>query len=493
MIIRRAFVFVLLLIMLISCRDKEENPKPAGGRILEPLTETAKTQGDSAKQDHIVEETVLPLVNPGENYSVLALYNGNLDMEPSDEQILLALPLDDEEAPITLMIATTNAAHNEYHIVWQQSLGTRTLTGINLKTDDLTGSGREDIVIVGFDANGRHVTEVFAAPENGQITAFAKVFGLIVNGNIDIVTVERSADYFGGLKGGTPYPIIVQQNAPSSENELDLIETKWNWSPRKSAYVQSESRLIKAETILEERIGKLYTGNASTYENYLAGTWYRESGERAFEDMLYFSPETREIMFYDGSILEIFTWGTSHRTTAKRLYFKINNSLIPSLDDTIYVSVDNWDSIKLTRSSKEWNSSYRRLNASLQSILEGQLSLKPLLSPQSFSGMWESHGQREIIFDLPRIEWITEDERRVGTASFFSIRDTTVLQVQFLRDDGSTEETVNWIAVYNQDKDNTRIIRSLTLSPAILDTSGPRAVGTEFLRFEQIEEVSSGN
>ncbi len=482
-----------LICVFSSCNNEKEPPEPVRNGLIIPLTTTTVEQEGNGESAQIAEDAMLPLVNLGENYNILAVYNGNLDLEQSDEQILLAVPLDDKEVPISLMIATTQASQNAYTIAWQTDLSTRTLTDINLHLDDLNGNNRDDIVIAGFDNIGNHVTEVFAAPTNGQIPDFSRVFSLRIKGNIDIITVKRSVGYYSGISDGAPYPIVVQQHDPSSENELDLIETRWEWNSRAFAYLETESKLVKAKTILEDRISKLYASDVADYEDYLRGAWYRESGESAYEDMLHFNPAAREIMFYDGEVLEIFVWGPSHRTTAKRLYFKITNWVVPSMNDTVYISVDSWDSIQLARSSREWNSSYRRLNSSLHNTLMNQISLTPLLSNQSISGIWDGFEDDKIVFDLPRIEWIKDGVSRVGTASFFNLRDIMVLQIQFLDEDGALEETVNWAVEYSEEIKNNRIIRSIALSLAELDADGIENIAMDLVRFEQIEEFSPVN
>ena len=480
---------------LLSCRKDRADQRPISGGILLPFTEEGAADDAEGGNERglLVEQTVLPLVNPGENYNILIIYEVNLDLEQSDEQILVSVPLDDESRPLELMIASINPVRNEYTIVWSHSMSTRSLAGITLRVDDLTGNGRNDIVVAGFDTTDRHVTEVYAVPKNGDLDRFSRVFSLAVDGNIDIVTVGRSASYSSGLSAGNPYRIVVQGSDPDSENFMDMVETEWEWSPGEFAYRQGESRYVKAETILEKRIGSVYTGGVKEYENFLSGAWYRQSSDRAHQEILYFDTRTREILFYDGAIQEVFIWGPSHRTTAKRLYARVNNSVIPSLSDTVWVSAESWETIELTRArADDWNGSYRRLGESLQAVMNAESSLASLLEPLSFTGVWRSQGDEQIIFDLPRIDWTRNGNTRSGTASVFSVDGRMVLQVRFIKRNGGAEETANWLAVYKEDRDETRIIRSLSLSSALLDAGGVRPLGQESVRFEQIELLSAG-
>ncbi len=484
-------VAFLLIFSFTSCSKSRDKTVQLGGGILTPLNSSESTNDTGDRFGGINEESnVLPLVNPGANYNILALLDGNLDLEQSDEQVIVALPLDNEEQSLVLMIASTNPIRNQYDIVWRAPLSSRTLTGITLRSDDLSGNGRNDIIIAGFDERGRHVTDVYAVPKKGEINDFKHVFSLGVNGNIDIVTTDRTPGYYSGLSAGEPHKIVVQKKNPESENSMDLIETLWEWDSAGFIYRQGQTKKVKGETILEERISQVYSGDVTVYEEYLQGAWYRETGNGSFLDMLYFDPNTREILFYNGSIEEIFSWGTSHRTTAKRLYTRVNNAIIPSIFDTVSVSAESWDKIELWRAATNWNGVYRRLSPALQLILDTGSSFAPIISTLKLTGVWKSPGGTDLVFDLPKIEWTEDGRTRIGTASLFTLDDKMVLQVQFMKKNGALEETMNWIAEYEEDKDPARIIRSLSLTPALLSVDHIRQTSGPLRRFEQIEVIS---
>ena len=491
-------IIVIVSLAFSACRGRRTQEGPISSGILVPnTTGAAEESGGGNTASFGSEETVQPLVNPGENQNILAVYEHNLDLEQSYEQILITAPLDDGTQPLELMIASINPARNEYDIVWRRDLSTRGLTGITLRAEDLTGNGREDIIVTGFDAAGVHAAEVYAAPKEADLANFSRVFYLAVDGSIDIMSVERSASYYSGLSNGTPYRIVVQQFDPNSDNTMDMVETEWEWSAADFAFKQAGSRLIRAETILEERIRRVYQGGVTEYEDFLSGGWFRESASRGDEPvnekMLYFDPETREIRFYDGTIQEVFDWGTSNRATAKRLYTRVENAVIPSISDSVRVSAESWDTIELTRvRSEDWNGSYRRLGESLSRLISSQKTLPSLLEPDSLSGIWKGHGGEEIVFDFPKVEWTKNDERRVGSASVFSLHNRMVLQVRFMKPNGAHLETANWLADVEEDRDDTRIIRSLSLSPATLEASGVRTMDGEAVRFEQIELLTTG-
>jgi len=193
-------------------------------------------------------------------------------------------------------------------------------------------------------------------------------------------------------------------------------------------------------------------------------------------------------MFYDGSSQEVFIWGESRRTTAKRLNARITNVVIPNIFDVVSVSAESWDRIEVGRRRAAWNGTYRRLGPSLQTFWGVQSTLPSIISDLSLSGVWRS-GDAEIVFDLPKISWSENSETRGGTASLFNLGDSLVLQIQFMKTNGSFEESVTWKADYTEDQDATRIIRSLSLTPAELSVGGLRSTGTVWRRYEQIEVI----
>ena len=492
-LLRLSTLFLLMVLLLTSCRASRDQASPVNGGILTPLTEAAGNEDDAQNQNESEDQRVLPLVNPGENYNILALLDVNLDLEKSDEQVIVAIPIDDLNAPLQLMIASTNPIRNEYQIVWSRPLSRRELTGVTLRAEDMTGNGRSDLIISGFDDLGHHLTEVFAVPKSGELANFTQVFSLVVDGNIDITTFERSPGYWSGVSSGRPYDLVVQKINPDSGSNMDLLETDWTWDSRSFRFRQGETRQVQVENVGEERIAAVYSGGVVPFEDYLSGAWYRESGTGSYTVMMYMDPEEREVVFFDGDIQEAFSWGLSHRTTAKRLYTRIINSVIPSIYDNLTISAEDWETLELWRTSEAWNGTYRRLGSGLQNILRIDSELKPLLSELPLAGVWKSSAGEEIVFDMPRVEWRREDDSsgRSGSASLFELDGIRVLEIRFMKRNGAFEETRNWAAAYDEDADESRIIRSLSLTPAILTANGIRLTGDPPLYFEQIEVLTA--
>ena len=181
---------------------------------------------------------------------------------------------------------------------------------------------------------------------------------------------------------------------------MDIIETVWEWNSRSFSYVQGPSKEVKAETLLEARIARVYAGGVDVYEQYLEGAWYKESGDGSEIDMLFFDPAARELVFYDGSVQEVYHWGESIHTTPQRLYLSTNNAVIPSLSSKLSVIADSWESIQIKwTASKDDFVTYRRLGPALQSVLDAESSLDSLSADIGLAGVWKSPGGDEIAID----------------------------------------------------------------------------------------------
>jgi len=465
-------LIVSLLFLPFSCRRDKDPQRPIVGGTLSPRTET---EAGSGKQDgsfsYTNRESSQVLVNLGAGYSIMALVDGNLDSGQSDEQILIALPLDDSEANLELVIASAVPAKRQYDVVWRFPLQTRTLTGITLKVDDVTGDGRNELIVSGFNEKNSHIVKIYSVPQNGEITDISTVFDAEINGNIDIVPSTNREN------SSIPASIVVQET--DAQNSLDLTEAVWTWDSGTYAFKSGPSRRVKFDAVLEERMRNVYTGGVGEYEKYLSGPWYRDDGSSTSLDYVFFDIKRDEILFHSGSVQEAYTWELSQRTTAKRLHIRLRNEIIPSIVADFSISGESWDEIRII-SNTDWAGDYHRLTSKLQKALEVEKApLYPILT-----GVWQGQDGAEIVFDLPRVQWSEGGSVRSGIASLFDLNGELVLQIQFIRENGVLEEAVNWLMEYEEESDPPH--KSISLTRAQLEVRGARASDLNSRRFEQI-------
>jgi len=469
---RGMFLGLLIALLLFSCRRGKDFQQPVAREVLSPRTETEAGYDErNGSFTSTNQESNQVLVNLGVDYSIMALVDGNLDSEQSDEQILIVLPLDDSEANLEIVIASVMPAKKQYGVVWRLPLQTRTLTQITLNLDDVTGDRRNELIVTGFDEKNSHIVKIYSVPRNGEITDISTIFDAEVKGNIDIVPNTNQ----GNLS--IPASIVVQET--DVLNSLDLNEKVWTWDSEAYTFRSGPLRQVKFTAVLEERMRNVYTGDVGEYEKYLSGPWYRDDGSDISLDYVFFDAKRDEILFHSGSIQEAYTWELSQRTTPKRLHVRLRNEIIPSIVADFSISGESWDEIKII-SNTDWAGDYHRLTPNLQKALEVEKTPPyPILT-----GIWQGQNGAEIIFDLPRIQWSEDDSVRTGVASLFSLNDELVLQIQFIRENGVFEEATNWLIEYEEGSDPPH--KSISLIRAQLEARGAKASNLNPRRFEQI-------
>lgn len=470
---RSKLLFIVFLVLsAISCERSEGPQQSVAGGTLSPRTESrAEIDGQGTTSEYSGQNGSQVLVKLGSGHSIIAVADGNLDSEQSDEQILIVLPLDKPRAALELVIASVIPTRKQYGVVHRFPLQTGTLSGITLDLDDITGNGRNELIVSGFNEKGFHITKIYSVPQNGRITDIITIFDAEINGNIDIGPGANK------IYPGTPLGIVVQEI--DARNNLDLIETDWTWDSKTYIFKPGSPRRVEFDTILEERMKNVYTGDVDEYKNYLSGPWYRENKTEASLDYVFFDPEGNEILFHSGSIQEAYRWEISNRTTARRLYAQLKNEIIPSIVIEFSINAKSWDEI-LINSNTDWAGNYHRLSPKLQKTLEVEET--PLSS--MLTGIWQGRNGAELVFDLPRIQWSESGNVRTGIASLFSLNDELVLQIQYIRENGAMEEATNWLVEYEEESDPPR--KSISLIQAQLEMKGARAINLNPRRFEQI-------
>jgi len=462
---------VFPLFFSISCKPDEELRQTVAEGVLSPRAETqAVISNQDESTTYANHDENLMLINLGNKYNIIALADGNLDSDHSDEQVLIVLPLDEPSANLELIIASATPARQQYGIIRKFQLQTRVLTGITLNLDDITGDGRNELILSGFDEENFYITKIYSVPQGNRINDITMIFEAKINGNIDIL--------LGTKRVGESIPASIVVQEIDAKNKLDLIETIWTWDPSSYTFKSGTPRRVEINSILEERMKNVYTGNVDKYEEYLSGPWYRKNGSEASLDYVFFDPEKDEILFHSGSIQEAYKWEVSRRTTAKRLYNRLRNEIVPSIVIILSINAESWDEIEII-SNTDWTGDYHRLSPSLQKTLNiEETSLSSMLR-----GTWQNQSGSEIMFDLPRIQWSENGNVRAGIASLFILNDELVLQIQFIKENGAVEEAVNWLVEYDELVDPVR--KSIFLTRAQLDVRGTSASNLDPMRFEQ--------
>ncbi|NPD71549.1 pallilysin-related adhesin [Oceanispirochaeta sp. M1] len=495
---KRIVYSLLLLMLLISCRNKSEEMTNAVPRIINPHV----NEGDNTTNDEGVNEVeentfLVPMVEIPDNNHIQRLQDINLDHDVEEEQIILTMVKDEDgKDKLKLFIADYNNDMMRYQLSLEEMISPDHMEGLSVHLQDLNGNQLNEVLITGFNKQGFQTLDVFSIKTQGGSAGltYRRIAQLVVNGTIDIETADRSQEYKSGQMTWESFPIITEETNPEDDENLDLIKTVYNWNKAASRYQPISVAKVPGVTIKEENLKKLYRGDLDDFKAFLSGPWHRVSdsvGEKQpfLQDILYFQPDEDQVIFTIDDIQEIYDWDDTYRTIFKGIYIQSQNILIQSLRRDILITVEDMDSIKVKiQGTTEWGGYYTPLSQSLQQGLVHDEMLEPIEELNHLSGLFKGSRGNEFYLDYPFFtEKNVDGENRQGVYTFFNLYGTSILQLRYQRKNGLMDAR----SVYNVDfqitEDSSRIIRTLTLVPGNLTVSGFLQESGETLHIEQIE------
>lgn len=500
---KRIVYTLLLLPLLLSCRDKTDDTRNAVPRIINPRINEGDNITDNESENEIEDNSFLvPMVEiPSDNH-IQRLQDINLDHDIEEEQIILTFIKDENgNDRLKLFIADYNNDMMRYQLSLEEIISPDHMEGLSIHLQDMNGNQLNEVLITGFNNQGFQTLDVFSIKTQGGSSGltYERIVQLVVNGTIDIQTADRSQEYKSGQMTWESFPIVTEETNPEDEENLDLIKTVYNWNKPASKYQPISVAKVPGVAIKEENLKKLYRGDLNDFKSFLSGPWHRVSdsfGEKQpfLQDILYFQPDEEQVIFTIDDIQEIYDWDETYRTIFKGIYIQSHNILIQSLRRDIYITVEDMDSIKVKiQGTTEWGGYYKPLSLSLQQGLVHNETLEPMEELNRLSGLFKGSNGNEFYLDYP---FFTEKdvtaENRQGVYTFFNLYGASILQLRYQKENGLMDERVVYKVNLNITEDSSRIIRTLTLEHGSLTVSGFVQNSGDSLHIEQIEVMEAG-
>lgn len=481
--------------VVISCdtgRDGPVSPDSAASRISIPLDgENGARQVDVSPSP--VDESYTPRIAIAPEDTLIAVYNVNLDLETSEEQVLLlkkkAAPL----APLRVVVIAYDNVLNDHRVSFEGDTLATNQNSTELLFVDLVGDHGTEIVCRGMDAAGFQTIDVFrkAVSPRGFGLYFESILALAVDGSVEVETVERSNAYKDGYANGESFPIITLATPEDADNLLDLVQRRYFWRFSDRAYVLGAEERISGAAVEQAQLNELYRSRAEAFEPWLSGVWFLESGEIGPTVYLYFEPEERRFTYFVGDLQEVYTWGHTYKILVNRVELTGVNEHVPYMRRNLYVQVDGIDRIRLL-GTDSWVGSYRRMPDYLlrtngygaTGVPRGEVDTAPFELDGRYVGdtgdVAEFRGDR---FTLTEGELVSD--------GFFSIYQTNVPVLEMLIRDrtGIVQEHRRFRASYSEETRDNRVYRTLVLEPGVVGVYGFESSGDPVIRFEQIEEL----
>ena len=347
-------VAIAILFSLTSCSEKEE-AYPAVPE--DPVFVTASTE-DGAGGTMYNRKEVMPaageeskpwvFLEPEE--ILLRSMEVNLDIDVSDEQILILKHKSETDAPIIIAIVDFDPVLNVYKRTWQHSTPATNIRAFSLSLSDIIGDHKLELVCFGSDADGNQTLSVFwrQRSSEGPELFYEPVCEISVSGSIEIIEKQRSDAYEAGMKDGESFTIVTREHSGESDNILDIIESTYFWDFKNRRYVKIQEEFIPGDRIEEDRLTSLFKGSDEDFLDFFDGAWYL-SGTRGETDgnetILFFETDKKRMVLYSGNVQEIYRWDGITRSLKNSLFFQGSNELMSYITNEVYIRIQSMDTL----------------------------------------------------------------------------------------------------------------------------------------------------
>jgi hypothetical protein len=418
----------------------------------------------------------------------------NLDLDETEEQIIVFKRRDDPDDLIRILVVTFDPIRNNWIRAWEGTTAANIVRSFTLYTDDLTGDLEQEIVCFGINNAGEQTLDVFRRTSNtlGLGLAYTPILSISADVNITIEEVERSAAYEAmESSSGRSYPIVAERRDRESESIFATVRTSYFWDVTGRRYVQGFSERIPGNVVQDSRLADLFAGNEESFERFLDGPWYRSTSEPDRLEILSFGLLERTIVFHSGyrHLQQAYRWDESAKTVYGRgLQVFVTNESITSIQQLISVSVQELNQITINiQGSEDKDGTYLRLTGSLQTAVLATDDTTAVAATPAPRGLYQGDDGLEIVFTEPEFVYRDGNVQRNGGYAIYRVNGTTILELKFVDANRLPVESWRFSAELTETADDDRLTRRLTLEPGVLGLAGFSPTGDPVISLEQIE------
>lgn len=453
------------------------------------------------------EEQIAARVTLGDDYTLLATYNVSLNMDETDEQIIVAKRHDDPEDLVRLLVADYDTLRNAYRVTWEGATSATGIRSFAVFTIDVIGDHQEEIVGVGTNNQGQQTINIFRRENieaGGAELTYREIFRNATDGSIEIAESRRSDAYRTLRTTGESFPVVVFRRDEQSDDPLDLIREEYRWSAEQGRYtLYSESKIARGE-IEQEQLRELYEAGTATVEEFLAGPWFRSTGDNigGSVELAFFDPVRNELSLLQTDTQERYQWLNSYKTVYRDgpgLWINLRNDVLRTVRRQLSVTILGLDTIRITVEGAEyWNGRYQRMTSGIQeSVIRRYETGRPDFA---LRGVYRNESGDEILFEESRFRFRTGSFDWSGGFNVVALSKPVLeLKVTHADDEvgfdrGYRTPTRNgafnarYAINYSEQRSEDRIIRRIVLSPVMLTIDAIHEVDGNPIVLEQVEE-----
>ncbi|MDR0409119.1 MAG: pallilysin-related adhesin [Spirochaetaceae bacterium] len=339
-----------------------------------------------------IKESERAKVNLEDGEISVATLSEDFDKDGSEEQIIAYRDLMKENNPVYVTYIDYEEDTKQYKRVWSASTPITRPGTVSLFTQDLTGDRSVCVALSGMTGSGEHTMTVFKVTPSasGRNVEMNKIADITIDGAISIIEKERTQAYQLGQTNGASFDIRGRGRDASSSSEFDQIEVIYSYDPGIGRYVQSSITRIPGAQMEAARFRGLLSGNKDEFEQFIGGLWYRVAPDMSInsDHYIYFDADGREIIFYDKSAQQVYTW-ISSTSTRYGLYISSQNISVATLRRVMDIELESLDSIRVKvfedvrmkiGLSAPWDGNYRKSASIKKTSSAPHSSVKPYIN-----------------------------------------------------------------------------------------------------------------
>ncbi|MCK4516256.1 MAG: pallilysin-related adhesin, partial [Spirochaetaceae bacterium] len=149
-----------------------------------------------------------------DEYLPSQVFTMNLDLDETEEQIIVFKRRDDPHDLIRILVVSFDPIRNSWIRAWEGATAANNVRSFTLYTDDLIGDHEQEIVCFGINNAGEQTLDIFRRTSNalGLGLAYSPILSLAADVNISIAEIDRS-EAFEALEivSGQSFPVIVER------------------------------------------------------------------------------------------------------------------------------------------------------------------------------------------------------------------------------------------------------------------------------------------
>lgn len=514
-------VLILIALLAVSC-----NQSRAPGNEAENLTKTIvprvkeilQNPSDDKTSEHFRNDDQAPKVSIKSNETLLHLININLDLDKTDEQILVLKNRNEPKSKIRIALVDFDEIRDSYLKTWEHDTQATNPRAVRIETEDIIGDYNTEIICRGLNTEGELTLDVFrkTTSPSGLGLYYSPICQVVSDRSIKILREKQSTAYQLGQKYGQSFPIVVEKKDPSSENNLDVIMETYYWKYQEKRYIKSLVEKIAGDSLKQKQLRELFSVKSTKqdFEEFLKGPWFRQN---EIENIVFFNPSDNTINFYDRNVLETY-FIEDFYLHGYRLSLITKNNTVASIKKWILITVHSMNSIDISTSksqyktvvvSEKWEGKYNRLTSDLmESLLQTQKSFIQT-STVDLTGMYRANEGLEIAFEPPYFTWLEDNSNESipsGNAGGYSIiqnvpllngfyleRDiparVDVITFRFINESGMATIDRTFVIEHAVREDSNTVVKTINLTPTNLVVQGAVLTSKDSLILEQIEII----